>query len=94
MEADKFSFQIFGDKGGAQYSPLKMYTEQNKTLLDISPAFLPGNVNTHSEEIKQFINAIANDTPVPIPGEEALQTTRIIDAIYESGDKGREVKLT
>lgn len=93
MEADKFTFQIFGDRGGATFGPLKMFSEQNRTLLDITPVHLPGNVNTHAEEMKQFIDAIVNDTPVPIPGEEALQVTRIIDAIYESGDKGREVKL-
>ncbi len=43
--------------------------------------------------MKSFIESVMNDTPVFTPGEEALQVTRIIDAIYESSDKGREVRL-
>ena len=38
----------------------------------------------------------AGDTPSRTgitPGEEALEVTRIIDAIYESSEKGREVRL-
>lgn len=93
LEHDQFSFQIFGDKGGCQLSPLKMYAEQNKTLLDITPVHLPGNVNSHNLEIASFVDSIINDTPVFTPGEEALQVTRIIDAIYESSETGREVKL-
>jgi predicted dehydrogenase len=90
---DNNGFQLFGDKGGATLSPLKMFTEQNKTLLDITPVHLPSNVQTHHEEMKSFIDSIINDTPVMTPGEEALQVTRIIDAIYESGETGREVML-
>jgi predicted dehydrogenase len=70
-----------------------MFTEQNKTLLDITPVHLPSNVQTHHEEMKSFIDSIVNDTPVMTPGEEALQVTRIIDAIYKSGETGREVML-
>ncbi|MBV9865164.1 MAG: Gfo/Idh/MocA family oxidoreductase [Abitibacteriaceae bacterium] len=92
-ENDKMTFQIFGDKGGAQFNPLKMYTEQNKTLLDITPVYLPGNVHPHHEQIKSFIDSVVNDKPVYTPGAEALQVTRIIDAIYASSEKGGEVKL-
>ncbi len=92
-ENEKMSFQIFGDKGGAQYNPLKMFKEENKTLLDITPAYLPGNVQPHHEQIKSFINSVVNDEPVYTPGEQALQVQRIIDGIYKSSELGREVKL-
>ena len=92
-ERDKMTFQILGDKGGAQYNPLKMYTERNKTLLDITPAYLPSGVQAHHEEIKSFVQSVIDDTPVYTPGEEALEITRIIDAIYESSEAGREIRL-
>ena len=92
-EREKMNFQIYGDKGGAQYNPLQMYAEQNQTLLDITPAFLPSNVQSHHVQIASFIESVANDTPVFTPGEEALQVTRIVDAIYLSGERGEEVKL-
>jgi predicted dehydrogenase len=92
-EEEIVNFQIYGDKGGATYSPLKMFTEQNETLLDIKPTLLPTNVKPHQEEIKSFINSVKNGTPVFTPGEQALEVTRIIDAIYESSERGKEIKL-
>jgi len=92
-ENEKFTFQIFGDKGGANLEPLQMFTEQQQTLLDISPAALPQNVQAHHAQIASFIHSLATDTPVFTPGEEALQVTRILDAIYESSERGEEVKL-
>ena len=92
-EQEIMNFQILGDKGGCTLSPLQMHTEQNMTLLDIQPAFLPQNVQSHFAQIASFVDSVLNDTPVYTPGEEALQVTRIIDAIYESSEKGREVKL-
>ena len=92
-ENDKMTFQIFGDKGGCQFNPLKMFSEQNKTLLDITPAYLPGNVQPHHAQIASFIDSVVNDKPVYTPGEQALQITQIIDAIYKSSEEGREVEL-
>ena len=92
-ESEIMNFQILGDKGGCTLQPLQMHTEQNMTLLDIQPAFLPQNVQSHFAQISSFVDSVLNDTPVYTPGEEALQVTRIIDAIYESSEKGREVKL-
>jgi predicted dehydrogenase len=92
-EGDKMTFQIFGDKGGAQYNPLKMFTEQNKTLLDISPAHLRGSGQPHADQIASFVDSVVNDKPVYTPGEEALEVTRIIDALYQSSDEGREIRF-
>jgi predicted dehydrogenase len=92
-EREIFNFQILGDKGGCTLSPLQLNTEKNQTLLDVQPAFLPAAVKSHHLEIASFVDSVLNDKPVFTPGEEALQITRIIDAIYESSEKGREVKL-
>jgi predicted dehydrogenase len=92
-EGDKMTFQLFGNQGGAQYNPLKMYSEKNRTLLDITPVHLPSGVQAHHEQIKSFVQSIIDDTPVFTPGEEALQITKIIDAIYLSSEKNKEVTL-
>jgi predicted dehydrogenase len=92
-EAEKFSAQLYGDKGGAISHPLQMFTEEHGTLLDITPAFLPTNVNSHAAEIASFVDSIVNDKPVFTPGEQALEITRIIDAIYQSSEEGREIRF-
>jgi predicted dehydrogenase len=94
MEArETMNFQIYGDKGGASFSPLKMFAERNQTLLDITPAYLPSGVQAHHAQIKSFINSVVNDKPVFTPGEEALEVTRIVEAIYESSERNAEVTL-
>ncbi|HEX8466156.1 MAG TPA: Gfo/Idh/MocA family oxidoreductase [Abditibacterium sp.] len=92
-ENDRMSFQIFGDKGGASYNPLQMYKEMHGTQLDITPQFLPKNVQAHHKEIESFVDSVINDTPVFTPGEEALEISKIIDAIYLSSETKAEVTL-
>ncbi len=93
QERDKMSFQIFGDKGGLSYNPLQMYKEQFGTMLDITPQYLPSGVSAHHKEIESFVESVLNDTPVYTPGTEALEITKIIDAIYKSGETGEAVTL-
>lgn len=91
-ERDRFNTELFGTEGGCSYNPCKMFFEKHKTLIDATPAFLP-QVKAHEAEVRAFVNAIREDTPVPVTGEEALMTTQIIDAIYRSSDAGREVPI-
>jgi len=92
IEKDGFDFHILGDKGGAQYSPPMVFSEQNMTLLNISPVGMRP-VQSHHEEVAAFIKAIKTDTPVLVPGEQALVVTKIIDGIYKSTQLGKEVRI-
>ncbi len=96
-EGEKMGFQIFGDRGGVDFvangGPLKMFREEEMTLLDITPQFLPSVAQPHHAQIASFVESVRHDTPVFTPGEEALEITKIIDAIYQSGEEGREIRL-
>ena len=92
IEKDIFTTALMGTEGGCELSPVKMFREENETLLDVTPVHLPG-VDTHNAEIVAFLDAIRNNKPSPVPGEEALITTKILDAIYKSSDEGREVPI-
>ncbi len=91
-QRDLMNTELFGTEGGCSYNPCKMFFERHQTLIDSAPAYLP-QVKAHTEEVKAFVNAILEDTPVPVTGEEALMTTQIIDAIYRSTELGREVAI-
>ena len=85
---------VCGDKGGCQYEPLAMITERHGRLDRVQPEiFKYPEPAGHREEVRAFIEAIRKDLPSPVPGEEALITQRILDAIYKSGAKGKEVKV-
>jgi len=91
-QRDVMNTDLFGTEGGCSYNPCKMFFERHQTLIDATPAYLP-QVKAHEAEVKAFVDAIMEDIPVPVTGEEALMTTQIIDAIYRSTEEGREVPV-
>jgi predicted dehydrogenase len=92
IEADVFNTSLMGTEGGCELSPLKVYREENQTLIDVSPVFLP-KVGTHEAEIIAFIDAVRTDKPSPVPGEQGLMVAKILDAIYQSSEEGKEVAI-
>ncbi len=44
-------------------------------------------------EVREFVEAVAYDRPVTIPGEQALQVIEIAEAAVMSGESGEVVKL-
>ena len=83
---------FLGDKGGAELSPLKIFTERNNTVIDVTPVGLPEQ-NFYEMEGKAFYKAIREDTEVPVTAVQALNVMKIIDGIYESSEKGKEISL-
>jgi predicted dehydrogenase len=92
IEHDVFNTTILGTEGGAQLHPLKLFREEEQTLLDITPFGLR-EVNSHQQEVHAFLLAIINDTEPEVTAEQGLMATEIIDAIYASAETGREVVL-
>ncbi|MHB1001036.1 MAG: Gfo/Idh/MocA family protein [Armatimonadota bacterium] len=92
IEKDVVNSTLLGTEGGCELNPVKMFREERETLLDVSPVFLP-DVKWHQGEINDFIDAIKNDKPVPVSGEEGLMVAKILDAIYKSSELGREVAI-
>ena len=94
---DQFQTTLMGTEGGALVdmasdANTRLFREESGTLTDTAPVFLP-QVHTHEAEIRAFVQALTDDTPVPVPGEQALVVTRILDALYQSAETGREVSL-
>ncbi len=83
---------LAGTAGGGQTDPLEICREEHGTLVSIKPSRLP-KINGHHEEVRLFLEAIEKGLPSPVPGEEALITTKIVEAIYRSSRLGREVKI-
>jgi predicted dehydrogenase len=93
LPEDLNSVDIVGDKGGAQVSPLKVVLEECGYLLNCEPQFVSDRMQSHAAGLHSFAAAVLDDTPVPIPGAEALVTQKIIDGLYKSSRSGREVKI-
>jgi predicted dehydrogenase len=96
VNAPEGTYNVFlaGDKGGMQNSPLTLVREEAGMLTNTTVQMNPdAGVASHSEEIRRFVEAIQKKLPSPVPGEQALITQRILDGIYRSAEKGKEVKV-
>lgn len=92
IERDTFNTTVLGTEGGAQLNPLKLFREEEQTLLDITPFGLR-EVNSRQQEVYAFLQAIIHDTEPEVTAEQGLMATEIIDAIYASAETGKEVVL-
>ena len=85
---------ICGEKGGCQLEPLALVAERKGVLDRVQPEIFPYPEKAgHHEEVRAFVEAVRKGKPSPVPGEEALITQRILDAIYRSGEAGKEVPV-
>lgn len=83
---------LSGTKGGMQNSPLTLVREESGMLVNSTPTINPyAGIASHSEEIRRFVEAIRKGGPSPVPGEQAIMTQRILDGLYKSAEKGKEV---
>lgn len=97
LETNQFHTSLFGTEGGVYLDPFnnantKIFREESGTLTDTAPVFLP-TVGTHEAELRAFVNCILEDLPEPVPGEQGLMVTQILDAIYKSAETGKEVLM-
>jgi predicted dehydrogenase len=97
LAQDQFQTTLLGTEGGAFVDMLsdantRLYREESGTLTDTTPVFLP-QVATHEAELRAFIQALTDGTPVPVPAEQALVVTQVLDALYHSAEIGREVQM-
>lgn len=84
--------KVFGEKAGANYSPLKFYGEIDNNVMDFEPK-LNLEVNAQKEKVVNFINHIQGEEELLCPGKQSIALTQIVDAIYESGKTGEMVKI-
>ena len=88
---------LYGTEGGllldlSQPQNTRLYREESGSLTDSTFVSLPER-NSYEFELRGFIDAIVDDTEVPIPGAQGLQVTQILDALYASSDSGRTIEL-
>lgn len=96
---ESYAQLILGDRGGAQFRPfakdeppLEILSARDEALVDMRPGALP-EADAYAEEMKHWIACIRGEAEVLVKPEESLNVQRVIDAIYLSSDRGREVVI-
>jgi len=83
---------ILGDKAGVTTEPLGIYGYDGNTLTSRKFDWLPPQEG-HRMEIRHFTECLEKNLPVRVKPEESLRIQKIIDAIYESSRKNREIQI-
>ncbi len=84
-------FQIMGTKGGAKWGASEVFTDQNGYMMNMTPAYV-GNMKGFGTyfnlKLRDFVDHCLYDKPTIIAAEQGLMVQQMLDAIYESADKG------
>lgn len=92
IEKDQWTFQIFGEKGGATYDPTTIFHDQAGMMLNATPAFIP-KVEVFPHKMRHFVDVCLYGRPSEAPAEHGLMVQKMLDAIYHSAESGKEVLI-
>ncbi|HIW32007.1 MAG TPA: Gfo/Idh/MocA family oxidoreductase [Candidatus Paenibacillus intestinavium] len=96
-KADETAVRLFGNKGGFEIDPeMVIVTEQNDTIVNVYPQTDHKGFEFESafqNEINHFIDCIRSGNKPLSPVEDGIEMMKILCGIYESAEKGAEVRL-
>ncbi|MFC4557866.1 Gfo/Idh/MocA family protein [Virgibacillus kekensis] len=94
---DEIYVKLFGDKGGAEIEPeLAIVTEKHNTILNVMPQIdsISFDFNqAFSNEINHFVDCCLEGKENIAPVSDGVQVMRMLNAIYESAETGKEIYL-
>ena len=97
LDEDVYYCYLHGSEGSASLSPLKINKELHGNLVNLAPAKIDSGhqlfKRSYENELKHFLGAVRDLHQVISTGEEAVQRMRIVDAVYRSAKKGKEVAI-
>ena len=95
-ERDRHGVQVLGTAGYASIQPLEVYKEVETGILNVTPQIQRGRENAYTasyrEELRRFVSAAMSQSPAEPPREQ-IQLMRIASAVYESAEKGKELRV-
>ncbi len=92
IEKNQFGIQIMGEDGGCTVSPPMVFKDEAGTMVNVEPGYV-GKWNTMQRKINDWIARLRGEKQTECPAESGLKVQRILDALYESAEQGREITL-
>ncbi|MBO9606258.1 MAG: Gfo/Idh/MocA family oxidoreductase [Paenibacillaceae bacterium] len=93
---DELTVKLYGDKGGAELEPkLAIVTEKYDTILNLTPQinnlsfdFVAG----FQDEINHFIDVCQGRKETLSPVQDGVEMMKILCGVYESSERGEEIR--
>ncbi len=92
IESNCFNVQLMGDKGGCTYSPLKVFKDEAGLMVNVEPAFTE-RYKDFDRKMQHWIAYLRGKEQTEAPGEAGLAVQQMLDGLYQSAGKGKEVRI-
>ncbi len=95
IENELFYCNVYGDAGSAKINPLKIHKEMHGNIVNVTPSKTEAEPvqfkRSYENELKHFLGAVRGIHPVISTVDESVHRMKIVDAIYKSAQRGREI---
>jgi predicted dehydrogenase len=89
---ETIDLMVLGDRAGINWNPPGVHGYDHSTLTSRKFDWLSPE-DGHRREIRHFTQCVEENNAVLVQPEESLRIQKIIDAIYESSKKNREIVI-
>ncbi len=95
IENELYYCNIYGEHGSGKINPLMIHKEMHGSIVNVTPVKTDTSQNalkkSYENELKHFVGTVRGIHPLISTVNEAVQRMTIIDAIYRSAAKGKEI---
>jgi predicted dehydrogenase len=94
IEKDVWNFSLMGEKGGANWDPPQVFSDQHGYMFTHAPAFVPhqGWDANWAEKMRHFVEVCRDGRANIAPGESGLMVQQMLDGVYRSAAARQEVR--
>ncbi len=93
IKDDEESVSISGETGGIDLFPLEVNQAKNGMLLSSKADWIPGEEDPGLPQALNFVNSCLGLEELVVKPQEALNVTKLIDAIYKSSETGESIRI-
>ncbi len=95
IERNDWNFTLMGTKGGASWSPPRIFHDVNNHMVNTEPHWLPTKNRGDAFRLKMrnFVEHVLYDRESLAPAEHGLMVQKMLDGIYRSAETGTEVPI-
>ena len=94
IEKENIFVELRGTKAGASWPNLKIFTEEYGNTVDVIPnVAVPAHRDDHGANLRHFIEVLQGKAEPAFVPQQGVNMIRILRAMYESAEKGCEVRL-
>jgi predicted dehydrogenase len=95
-ERERQYLHILGSSGSGSLTPLKVYKDLDSGLADVTPVVAPGRENpftaSYRQQLAYFAELVRGRVETSRPSEQ-VALLRLVEAVYRSADKSKEITL-